>query len=530
MSSRLTLIHRMQKSLFRTLALLFGLPLGGAMISLSLATSLSHAAPLELKTLATYETGLFKKSAAEIVVFQPGTQNIFVVNGAAPSVDVLRLTPGNKLEKHATLTLTAVETPTSVAVRHDLIAVAVHNDALPQRPGKILLFNNSFQRIAEFPAGSLPDMVSFTPDGRYVLAANEGEPRDGVDPSGSVTIIDLVHGLSRARVIQAGFEGFSTRALIRQGVRIAPGKSFAEDAEPEYIAPAADSRRAWVSLQENNALAEIDLVEGRISRILPLGLKDHSHAGQGLDANDKDGINIRPLPLYGMYMPDAIATLTHEDRTFILTANEGDAREEEIKAGKAPLDETRFPKDLVAAFKKLRISGTDGDLDGDGDIDRIHSYGARSFSVFSEQGTLLFDSGDQFEQITARHLGKDGFNSDNDEGASADKRSDNKGPEPEGLTIGVVDGRTYAFIGLERVGGIMVYDVTDPTAPQFSTYINNRVFNKELDFSRTADIKAAGPLGPEGISFIPADDSPTGKPLLLVAYEISGTVEVMEIN
>lgn len=484
---------------------------------------------LTLTHLTSYETGIFNKSAAEIVVYNKNSRLFYVVNGATPSIDIFRL-KGDKTESLPPLPLAKKEAPTSVATRDRLIAAAVHDPAQDHRPGKIILFSTDHKRIAEFPAGSLPDMVTFSPDGKYIIVANEGEPMNGTDPDGSLTLIMLDRdNISRSRVTQLAFNGFDTRKLKKQGVRIAPGKSFSQDVEPEYVAVSANSRWAWVSLQENNALAELDLAKGKITKIIPLGLKDHSRPGQGMDPNDKDGINIIPVPVMGMYMPDSIATMSRQGKNYILTANEGDAREEEVKAKKAKFDKHALTKKQIKSLGKLRLSSTDGDTDHDGDIDIPHSYGARSFSIFSQDGKLVFDSGDDFERITAKRHGAF-FNSSNDEADSGDTRSDNKGPEPEGITVGTLKGRTYAFIGLERIGGVMVYDVTNPAAPVFQSYTNNRVFNHGLDYVRPKDQKRAGFLGPEGIYFLARSNSPTGKPLLLVANEVSGNVEIFIIN
>jgi len=485
---------------------------------------------LDFNIIATHETGIFKKSAAEIVVFQKATGNIFVVNGAGPSVDVLRLDGSKTAKKVAALSLADNETPTSVAVNDKLVAVAVHDEADAAQMGKIVFFDNNNKRVGEVKAGSLPDMVTFTPNGRYVLVANEGEPTDTMDPEGSVTVIDLKKGVKKAKATQVSLAPLNEKAK-KAGVRIAPGKTFAVDAEPEYIATSGDGKTAWVALQENNAIAEIDVKKAVATDIFSLGLKDHSKPGQGLDPNDKNGFNIGNHKLFGMYMPDAIASMDYKGKTYILTANEGDARDaDEKKAGKANIDANAATADEIKAFKKIRISILDGDTDGDGDIDKIHSYGARSFSIFSEDGKLVYDSGDAFERITGDKLGIF-FNSNNKKAAKGDSRSDNKGPEPEGITTGVIDGKTYAFIGLERVGGIMVYDVSTPDSPVFVEYINNRTYSSDFDFKKKpADVKAAGFLGPEGIHFVSAKDSPTGKPLLMVAYEVSGNVAIMEIN
>ncbi|BBO78383.1 hypothetical protein DSCW_58000 [Desulfosarcina widdelii] len=218
-----------------------------------------------------------------------------------------------------------------------------------------------------------------------------------------------------------------------------------------------------------------------------------------------------------------------------MTANEGDARDydtfaEEERVKNLDLDPDMFPDAETLqeneVLGRLTVTTAQGDLDGDGDYDERYSFGARSFSIFTptKKGLrLVFDSGDQLEQLTAAALPFN-FNSTNDENDSFDNRSDDKGPEPEGLTLGEIDGRTYLFLGLERVGGIMVYDITDPRDPEFVQYINNR------DFSGDAEAGTAGDLAPEGLTFIPARKSPTGDNLLAVTNEVSGTTTVYKID
>jgi len=245
----------------------------------------------------------------------------------------------------------------------------------------------------------------------------------------------------------------------------------------------------------------------------------------GMDPSDRDGrINIRNVPVFGMYQPDAIASYTVNGQTYYITANEGDARDytgfaEEIRVGANGyvLDPTVFPNAALlknnANLGRLQLTNATGDLDGDGDFDQIQALGSRSFSIWDANGNLVFDSGDQLEQITATQV-PSLFNSDgNFASPNFDSRSDNKGPEPEGVVVGVVNNRTYAFIGLERTGDVIVYDVTNPTNPEFIEYIN-----------------APEDVGPEGLTFIPAADSPTGKPLLVVTSEVSRTVSVFEFT
>jgi LVIVD repeat len=336
-----------------------------------------------------------------------------------------------------------------------------------------------------------------------------------------------------------GFADFNAVGGTRQldpAVRIfGPGATVAQDLEPEYITVAGD--RAFVTLQENNAIAEIDIDEARVTAIRPLALKDHSLDGSGLDPSDRDlapaftagTIAIAKWPVTGMPLPDGIDSFTVKGRTYLITANEGDARQdwpgyaEEVRVGSGSyvLDSTVFPNaaalKLNQALGRLTVSKASGDTDGDGDFDQIRSFGTRSVTIWGTDGTQVWDSGDQIEQqvklATPSH-----FNSTNDAANSFDTRSDNKGPEPEGVVVGKVDGRMLAFVGLERQGGFMVFDVSDPAAPEFLQYATNRDFT--IAPSPTND------SGPEVLRFVPAEDSPSGDPLVVVSNEISGTVAI----
>jgi hypothetical protein len=253
----------------------------------------------------------------------------------------------------------------------------------------------------------------------------------------------------------------------------------------------------------------------------------------GLDASDRDSaINIRDWPVLGMYEPDTIATFTHRGKTYFATANEGDARDwpgfsEEARVGSLNLDATAFPSAATlknnANLGRLNVTKTLGDTDGDGDYDALYTLGGRSFSIWASDGTQVFDSEADLERIVAAEHPAN-FNASNDNN-NFDDRSDNKGPEPEGLALGNIDGRRYAFIGLERDSGIAAYDITTPSAPVFADYVSNR------DFS-VADLTTpeAGDLGPEGLLFIAGDNSPTREPLLVVSNEISGTVTTYELQ
>jgi hypothetical protein len=253
----------------------------------------------------------------------------------------------------------------------------------------------------------------------------------------------------------------------------------------------------------------------------------------GLDASDRDSsISIKPWPVFGMYEPDAIASFKSGRREYLITANEGDARDwpglaEEARASSLTLDPTVFPDATVlknnANLGRLNVTNTLGDVDGDGDYDALYTLGGRSFSIWSTDGALVFDSGSDFERVIAAR-NPEFFNASNDDRAF-DSRSDNKGPEPEAVTIGEIGKRSYAFIGLERQGGVVVYDVTNPVSPVFVDYVNNRDFSVD-----PATAEAAKDLGPEGIIFIDAKDSPTRDPMVVVANEVSGTVTLYAVK
>jgi len=525
---------------------------------------------IELSTLGTYASGIFDESAAEIIAHDPINQRLFVVNANNATVDVLDINDSALPTLMSTIDASAEGGPAnSVAVYGNLVAVAIEA-SVKQDNGKVVFYNTTdLNKIGEVTVGNLPDMVTFTRDGQAVLVANEGEPNDDYsnDPEGSVSIIDLSNGVASATVTTADFTAFNAQqaALEAKGLRVfGPGATLAQDMEPEYIAVSVDNKTAWVTLQENNAVAELDIAAGEITAILPLGFKDHSIIGNELDAsNDDSGINIRNWPVKGMYQPDSITSYGYNGKTYYLTANEGDSRDydtwtEEFRIGDLTLtgplagiaglqDDENLGRLLVTSTLGVsngcnasQLPADLGDLNGDSVIDiddvefyvknnceydTLYSYGARSFSIWSADGTRVFDSGSEIERITASLI-PDNFNGQNDEN-SFDNRSDDKGPEPEAITVGEINGQTFAFIGLERAGGIIVYNVTNPQNPEFVQYINNRDFSvSQTDLENGM----AGDLGPEGLVFIPAGQSPNSKPMLAVGNEVSGTTTLYGID
>jgi 2',3'-cyclic-nucleotide 2'-phosphodiesterase (5'-nucleotidase family) len=489
---------------------------------------------LGLSLVGTYATGVFDEGAAEIAAHDPATQRVFFVNADSKTVDVLDIAnPANPTFLFSIDLTPYGDQANSVAVNDGVVAAAVE-DTVKQNPGKVVFFDTDGNYINDVMVGALPDMLTYTPDGMKVLVANEGEPNDDydVDPEGSISVVDISNGIASATVTTIGF-GSLTEADV-EGVRIfGPGASIAQDLEPEYITVSDDSQTAYAVCQENNALIIIDLATNGITDVVALGTKDYSLPGNGIDAsNDSDGIQIENWPVKSFYMPDAIASYSVGGSTYILTANEGDSRDydgfsEEDRVKDLTLDSIAFPNyaelQMDENLGRLNITLANGDTDNDGEYEEIFGYGARSFSIWDENGNLVWDSGDDFEQITADYLAPY-FNSNNDDNDSFKSRSDDKGPEPEAITVAEINGTPYAFIGLERVGGVMIYDITDPTAPKFENYINNR------NFSVDAQDPAAGDLGPEDIKFIEAADSPTGEALVMVANEVSGTISFFSVS
>ena len=483
---------------------------------------------IELTQIGRYDSGIFDQGAAEITAYDRQSQSLFVINGANETIDILDVSdPTNPTFKQAISVEDFGDGINSIAIQDGIVAAAIAGETADDL-GNIVFFDTGGKVLNQVTVGALPDMVTFTPDGTKVLVANEGEPDEDdptINPEGSVSIIDLADGITNAVATTADFTAFNGREaeLRNQGVRIFPEENFANDVEPEYIAVSPDGSQAFVTLQENNAIAVVDLHSNQITDIQPLGLKDYSLAGNGLDVSDEDGgINIENQPVFGLYQPDAIATYEVEDTTYYVTANEGDARSEDERVEDLELDPDAFPDaaelQAEAELGRLEVSTIDGDTDGDGDYDQLVAYGGRSFSIRDTHGNLVFDSGDALAQITAEQV-PELFNS-NGTVDSFDSRSDAKGIEPEGVVVGEVDHIPYAFIGLERVGGVAVYDISDPAHAEFVQYIN------PLD-QETGD---AIDLAPEGLQFISAEDSPNDSPLLTVSNEISGTVSVYQID
>ncbi|MBO7914477.1 choice-of-anchor I family protein [Vibrio sp. G41H] len=529
----------------------------------------------------------FDTSAAEIVSYDSCTDKLYVVNAQAQKVDVLSMNSASEptssgsidLQSAAAASGVDIGAANSVSTHQGLVAVAIEN-ADKQQNGIIALYrSDTLELITTYTAGALPDMVSFSKDGRYIASANEGEPNAdySIDPEGSVTLVDLSSGPLQATVTQIDFKAFNQgqprHAELADKVRLsAPNATVAQDLEPEYLT-FADNGKLYVALQENNALAAIDVASAQVDAILGLGGKPWDNAK--LDASNKDK-NIGNLQSYamleGLYMPDSITSYSVDGNTYIVTANEGDGREYGIKTTQEMCDEKGFEWDgddykgtenyttekdfciayvdevrgkkldvdanhpLAGALKdnkqlaRLKVIKPRGTLAAD---QKVQAFGSRSFSIWDESGELVFDSGDDFARIVLEQDPAN-FNSTNDNNQSGDDRSDDKGVEPEAIEVAEINGKHYAFVGLERQGGIMVYDVTQPKSASFISYLNNRDFTQPVctkvdeDGDCDNDIynSKAGDLGPESIKYF----TRSGNHFIAVGNEVSGSTSVYRVE
>ncbi|WP_339271159.1 choice-of-anchor I family protein [Paenibacillus sp. FSL K6-1330] len=499
---------------------------------------------LAMKMIGHYSVGTSNKDGgvAEIVKYNKDNGKLYLVNGSTQpaSLEIVSLGADGSLQKDKQINvedlastggflygdLTSVDINTKTK---QVVVVVQEQDHA--KAGKVLVLDYDGGLIGSYETGIQPDMVKYTSDGRYILTADEGEPRTEIasDPEGSITIIDTLSG-------EVSYLKFDDPSIIDDQVHIrgpveADGQirstgnkdDAVHDLEPEYISLSEDEETAYVALQENNAIAVVDIAAKRVQAVKGLGYKDFNQPENQLDLLKDGQIKFENVPFYGMYMPDGIATYSVNGQQYILSANEGDAtgwdeRSNESNIGKMkpnldPLSPAaQFLADKGTTYDKVEVAS---DMGNEG----LYLYGGRSFSIWNAADmSQVYDSGSDFEKITAERL-PNHFNASNDK-TDLDSRSSKKGPEPEYVTVGKVGQKTLAFVGLERIGGVMTYDVTNPSDPAFLNYINTRDFNGGI----------ASDSGPEGLDFIPAADSKTGRPLLLVANEVSGTVALLELQ
>ncbi len=489
----------------------------------------------------------------EIVTYNPDNQMAYAIDGENSvliAVPMTNLAEGYQIDL-STMAESANEgfsygdlTSVAVSPDHTKLAVALQADGYNDT-GLIAVFpiDNSEDTLGGpvyYSVGVQPDMVIFADDST-LLSADEGEPRMGygvnsagvsvIDPVGSISIIDL----DNAYVTIADFSAFDVVRddLVSSGVLMTSGQAPSVDLEPEYIVVSDDATTAYVALQENNALAVVDLASKAITEVLPFGFKDYSAEGNEIYL---DGSGATYENLLGAYMPDGISIYEMNDKTYILTANEGDGREWSSTVFPEDHEDAGDPNDEDTSYysNETKITLMNGDEEvkkvlvlNDEVVDGLPAdknvmFGGRSFSIF-EVGdsslTLVYDSGSDFEDITSA-LYPDWFNTSNTK-LKLNDRSTKKGPEPENVTVGMVGNSTYAFIALERIGGIMAYDITSLEDITYSNYINTRDFGAEDGIG--------GDSAPEGIKFIAAADSVTGNAQLIAGCEVTGTMPVYDL-
>ncbi|KQT24133.1 alkaline phosphatase [Chryseobacterium sp. Leaf405] len=492
---------------------------------------------ISLNYIGSFDPSGNSTSSTEIVVHDPSTQRLFTISSITDVFDIINFSNPNMPTVINTINMAPYGGITSIAVKNGIIAAASPNTN-PQQNGSVVFFDINGNFIKQVTVGALPDMVSFSPDGTKVLTANEGEPNDAytVDPEGTVSIIDISGGvanLTQNNVTTINFNAFDSQvaALTATGLRkVRTNNTLSQDLEPEYITISPDSQKAWITLQENNAIAEINLATKTITSVWGLGKKDMSIPGNGFDASDNNGeVLIANWPVKTYYTPDAVQNYKVGNTNYIVTANEGDEKDlsgfserTTVGANTYMMDPVLFPQSAIlkASYNlgRFRVTNATGNTDGDSEFEEIAALGARSFSIFNaDTKQIVYDSGDQFERyIAANHPLI--FNADN-ESNTIKNRSRAKGPEPEGVTLGTINGQTYAFITIERTGGVMVYNITDPNNPTFTDYKNSR--------STSA---YGGDNGPEGIIYIAPENTTTGKGYVIIANEISGTLSMYEVS
>jgi len=506
------------------------------------ASSPSNA--LNLTLLTSFSNGTAGTNSAEIVTFDEDVDRLYIANSIASKLDIVNFSNPALPVLITSISTTPYGNINSVVAHDSIVALAIENSN-PQLNGFVVFLDYNGNFLKQVTVGAMPDMITFNKNYTKILTANEGEPNASytVDPEGSVSIIDLTPGianLTNANVTTIGLSAYNGQqvALVAQGIRIfSTSATVAQDLEPEYITISDDNTKAYVGIQEANALLTIDLTNNTIISLTALGYSSYSTgSNNALDASDQSGAILitGDLPIKGAYMPDALSFGTIGGQGYIFTANEGDSREiaTVIDANRinsttfTNLDAVAFPDASILKNSKFlgRLSALkySGDTDGDGDYDELHVMSGRSFSIRNATtGALVYDSKDLIEQIIANHPTFGAiFNASNSTGTpSLKNRSDDKGPEVEGIYFQTINGKPYVFLALERVGGVMIFNVANPISPVFVAYRNNR------------STTLSGPdLGAEGIVTIPAAISPNGNDIVILANEVSSTLSIYQVN
>lgn len=532
-----------------------------ATASLSLPTA-NAATNFTITELSVFDAGS-GAGGAEISSYHKTSQQVYVTNGIENRIDVVSISdPENPTLVRSVSMAPYGDGITSVAAGKYVIAVAVTKRATYAADGTPSLHNGRL--VVMYPSGAIindidlgsaqPDSVTFTPDGMTALVAMEGEPicaldnfattvdesldyKFAADPLGGVAVVDLSNPRSAVSKL-AQFSGFRTSDFRKAGLVISKTSTSAKfDFEPEFVS-AASNDVAYVTIQEANGIAQLDVKNAKFTRIFSAGTTDLSETA--FDLSDKDkGVGPQKFNnAYALAMPDAIAAYTSGGDNYFVTANEGDDRAD--WSCFAAIDDARV-KDLevdtsvitdwetIKADDKLgraKVNPNIGDSNGDGLYEKIFLLSNRSFSIY-KNNKRIYDSKDLIEQLQIEKFGLDNINGqwDTETGEYLPQnRADDKGAEAEGVAVGMVGDRRVAVIGMERMSALLFVDITTPTAPTVISW--EQVLPLE-----TVDPKQSGLMwSPEGIYFIDAADSPNGKPLVITSYEVSGTVSIHQIE
>ena len=503
------------------------------------------------------------EGSGEIATFHPGSKRIFATNGVKNAIDIFDISNVAAPKKVGSLSLSPYGNDvTSVAAGRDVVVAAVlvtetfSATGAPSTPnGKLVVFDTN-GKVLSSPdiLGVLPDSVTFAPNGTTALVAIEGQPvcaKDdpattakedtdylkASDPEGGVSIVDLTN--PAAPVVKfAGFKQFNVAQMKAKGIAVSSVvNNVAKDFEPEFIT-AVDNKYAYVTIQEANAIGKLDIEAASFESVtrafeskLSVTARDTSDRDSG--AGPRNYANV-----VGASQPDAIASFKVGSGHYFVTANEGDAREytclnDDLRGSSLKVDSRRFPNwstlSASAALGRAKVNPTIGDRDGDGDIDTIHLRGSNSMTMY-RNGIALWDSGELLDQIQIKAFGVANINGSHS--LSSDKstmnyvgqdRSDDKGSEPEGVAVGMVGNTRVAILGLERMTALAVFDITQPRSPVFQEWL-------QMLPAKATPAKDVKHWSPEGIVFVSADKSPSGKALIITSYELSGSISIHQIE
>ena len=477
------------------------------------AVALLHSAPGWASELKVERLWQFAHQAglpgqkSEIVAYDDRTDTLWVAG--VIGVDVLDRETGQRLAHIGVANFGAVN---SVAIHDGLAALAIENGLDRTFPGVVVFYDTRQRRQVGAPVtvGALPDMLTFTPNGKQVLVANEGTPNprptpaglSADDPVGSVSIIDVRTHKVVTLPIDASIPGYDTLRLFpaNGSLPTQPATYSPYDPEPESIAVDEDGRYAHVVLQEANGVAVLNLKHRSFEKVYSLGSKDFSLPGNEVDPNDQDcRIELRAAAVKGLYQPDASVAYEYKGRTYLVMANEGDARDngegdsEDERRGSAGNASIEYVAD-GSELGRLTLSNVDSARGGE-----LVKFGGHSLSIRRPDGSIVFDSGSQLDREAIRL------------GIYDDTRSDNKGVEPEGVALMRIHGRVLAFVGLERAlkSAFAAYDITDPHDVEF--------------LGMTV---SDGDIAPEGLHTFKA----RGRHYLAIANEVTDTTSLFEIS